>query len=223
MSGESGARRVALAHPMTTPAQVSLRPGLATLLLAGLLVAAGCIPSLNPLYTDKDLSFDPALVGAWGDMDDASGSWTFTRSGPQSYGLVIRDKGNTSLMEARLVALGDYRFLDLYPNEDGLAAAKVEDFYRAALVPGHLFLKVLQVEPELRLVLLDEEWLDKLLAADPGAIRHNRAAESGRDHRVVLTASTAELQAFVLKHAGGDEAFPSKNSSHFVRVPSAQR
>ena len=32
-------------------------------LISFLIVLAGCVPSLNPLYTDRDVIFDPALLG----------------------------------------------------------------------------------------------------------------------------------------------------------------
>ena len=32
---------------------------------SALLVLTGCVPSLQPLYTEEDLTFDPALLGTW--------------------------------------------------------------------------------------------------------------------------------------------------------------
>lgn len=51
---------------------------LATIALAGL-AFAGCIPiSLNPLYTQDDISFDRNLPGLWGASGNAeAGTWKF--------------------------------------------------------------------------------------------------------------------------------------------------
>ena len=35
-------------------------------------VLMGCIPSLHPLYTEKDLVFDESLLGEW-TLDDGKG------------------------------------------------------------------------------------------------------------------------------------------------------
>src|SRR5688572_2052421 len=38
-------------------------------------VVAGCVPSLNPLYTLKEVVFDPALIGSW---SEEGSTWTFS-------------------------------------------------------------------------------------------------------------------------------------------------
>jgi hypothetical protein len=55
-----------------------------------------------------------------------------------------------------------------------------------------------QAEGTLRLASLEGDWLNKLLKADPAALNHARVKDE--DDRLVLTASTKELQAFVLAH-----------------------
>jgi len=58
--------------------------------------------------------------------------------------------------------------------------------------------------------LLDFGWLKKLVSDDPNAIRHvivpKPLGETG-DGDFVLTANTAELQAFLRKHAASTNAF----------------
>lgn len=200
--------------------KTSQRPNRLSLRLAGiaLLIAVaglvGCIPSLDPIYTDKDLVFDPAIVGTWGDPDKPGDSWAFAPRDATSYRLTIQNDGKSSPFVARLVQLGSHRFLDLYPEEGGLN--NVEGFYRAAIIPGHLFLKVAAIDPALQLSLLDLDWLAKLLASDPTALRHHRNAEG---KPAVLTASTQELQAFLIKHADSPGAFA--DPSNFCRRPTA--
>ncbi len=66
------------------------------------------------------------------------------------------------------------------------------------------------VAPTLDLTLLDYGWLKKLVDSDPNTIRHvivpKPVGESG-DGDLVLAASTAELQAFLRKHAANTNAF----------------
>src|SRR4051812_35193657 len=102
------------------------------------LLLAGCVPSVNPLYTDKDLAFDPSLIGTWVEKDkeneDAGSNWKFEKRDEHSYKLTITDGDKTSPLVARLVRLGDYRFLDLCPDKSGLEDIKREDFYKVALI-----------------------------------------------------------------------------------------
>ena len=46
-----------------------------------LILVTGCIvTSVNPLYTEKDLVFDPALVGAWSE-GEGKDTWAFEKAG----------------------------------------------------------------------------------------------------------------------------------------------
>ena len=169
---------------------------------AAALVLSGCVPSLNPLYTEKDLVFDPALVGIWADAENAdSDTWTFEKDGAKAYKLVINEKGDAREFEAHLFKLGTNLFLDFSPS-DSLKEVR-QEFIKACLLPAHLFAKVTQIEPALGFAFLDPEWLEKLLKENPQALRH----EIIQQERLVLTASTQELQAFLLKQASDPKAF----------------
>jgi|SRR6185295_1561313 len=165
------------------------------------LVLAGCVPSLNPLYTEKDLVFEAALVGTWAEQDDSQETWGFEKSGEKQYKLVINENGKTGEFEVHLLKLGNTLYLDFFPESDGLKDSKRNDFYLSHFVPGHMFAKVTQVEPALRMAMLNPDWLKKLLEKNPKAIDHQGIG----DERIVLTASTAELQKFIVANTG--EAF----------------
>jgi hypothetical protein len=173
------------------------------LISAMALGVAGCIPSLNPLYTEKDLVFDSALVGSWSEKDDAD-TWKFERGDNKSYKLTISDGGKSSPFIAHLVQLGQHRFLDLLPAKNGLDDFKGADFYKIGLIRGHLIFKVNQIEPALRLSFLDPEWFKKLLEANPQAIAHQKTSD---DDGGLITASTAELQKFILDHVKTEGAW----------------
>ena len=61
------------------------------LLVGAALVVAGCIPSLQPLYTDKTTASDPALVGFWV-QDNSDSTWAFVQKETNTYGLTYADK-----------------------------------------------------------------------------------------------------------------------------------
>ena len=63
------------------------------------------------------------------------------------------------------------------------------------------------------------EWVDKLLTNNPKAIAHHRID----DKLVALTASTKELQAFVLKFAADTNAFGEPSEMHKVATPAVSK
>ena len=164
---------------------------------------SGCVPSVFPLYTDKDVRFDPALVGEWAEKDSSDESWTFTKSGANAYDLVIREKKQTAPFDAHLLHLGTRQFLDMTPDPSGLRDSEILDVYKAALIPGHMFAKVSQIAPVLKMAFLDPKWLKNYLHDHPAEIAH--FLDQNGD--VILTAPTRELQAFFTKHADDKDAF----------------
>jgi len=179
-----------------------------------LVLLTGCIvTSVNPLYTEKDLVFDPALVGAWSQAEGKD-TWAFEKAGEKKYKLLHTDeKGRIGEFEAHLLKLDKYQFLDLYLIDPGEKEEwQINQLAAVAMImrPGHLFFKVPQIQPTLQLSALHEDWLQKLLEKDPKAIRHERIQFGTNDYRNVLTAETKDLQKFVLKYADSGEAFGDK-------------
>ena len=174
---------------------------------AGLILAGCFVPSVNPLYAEKDLVFDPALLGTWGKPEEQDRS-IFTWDGNKAYLWQVCDKDGTNAFRAHLVQLGERRFLDAVLTR---TPAEWEGLGRAAVVvrPAHIFFQVELTNSTLRLNALSYEWLDKLLKQDPKVLAHERITEPDHfeDDRVLLTASTAALQGFFRKHAHDPEAF----------------
>jgi len=165
-----------------------------------LIVLAGCVPSLHPLYTKQDLIFDPALVGEWSGKN-SNDTWTFTKSGEKEYKLVYTDgEGKTGEFVVHLVKLEGRLFLDLYPQEPEL---KENDFYKMHLLPVHTFMKVQQIEPTLQMAILNPDWIKTFLQEHPDAVRHEKLDQD----YIVLTASTKELQSFLIKYGDTKDAF----------------
>src|SRR5258706_3414262 len=118
------------------------------------ILMAGCVPSWNPLYTDKDLVTDPALVGTWAQEKE---TWTFTKISDQKYKFVETDKdGHSAEFAAYLLKLKDQRFIDLYLEKLG---EEINGWAGASLVPTHLFLRVDHIGPTLGIAVMDPDWL----------------------------------------------------------------
>lgn len=177
------------------------------ILLLFVLVLAGCVPSWNPFYTEKDMVFDPALVGTWRPVAARESSreiWEFAKSGDKLYQLQQMDEeGRRATFDARLFKLNGHLFLDLYLTKVEGDELKANAWARISLVPAHLLLKVEQIEPALKLAAMNPDWMQKLLKKTPDAIAHRVVS----DGAIVLAASTGELQKFVLAHLADKEFF----------------
>jgi hypothetical protein len=158
-------------------------------------ILGGCVPSLHPLFTENELIFDANLVGIWSPAD-SNETWEF-KPGAKGYECIyVENNGKIGRFDAGLGKLGKDMFLDIYPKELNITE---NDFYKMHFVPAHTFMRVNLAKNSLELRVMSPEGLDKLLKSDPNVIKHEKPRDS-----VVLTASTKELQAFMLKY-GIDE------------------
>jgi len=178
------------------------------LALLGLgVMLAGCVAgSLQPLYTDKEVTFDPGLLGKWQELDVPDpGVWTFAKGEVQAYTLTIEqktDKGgkDRTFWEAHLVSLGMYTVFDLCPAP--LATEKqVVDKY--GYVGLHSQFLVRRDKDTLHLAVLNLDWVDTQIAQGKAHLSFVELENQDR----LLTGSTQELQQFYASTARDPEAF----------------
>ncbi len=184
-------------------------PRISVILALAFFLASCFVTSIHPLYTEKDLVFVPELLGTW-KAEDEEDLYTFQQTGKNAYELIITgqesNKKSTGILdyeeagryEAHLVKLGKFLFLDIYPQLPVMEEYGID----IHLVPVHSFHKILIEKDVLRLVSLDYDWLEEMIKGNKINLAHVRLED-----RFVLTASTGELQKFVLKYAEDSEAF----------------
>ena len=185
-------------------------------------ILGGCVPvmSLHPLYTEKDIIFEEKLLGTW--VDDSNDTvWEFKRfedadwaldfTQPEKPEKIYRllfsnNEGRTKgSFFTHLVTLENNLFLDVFPStlpyvpdDPNIGWVYNGPFF----IPLHTFIKIDSIEPQLKMRLTDDEDMKKLLEENPNAIEHTSIED-----KPVLTASTKELQAFVLKYADDERVF----------------
>ena len=187
--------------------------------LAGLaLLLTACIPSVNPFYTDKDIVFDPRLLGEWKTPDAKEESWRFEDAGNKKYKFTITESnGKHGEFDARLFKLKDSLFLDIQPAKLELKEDQAE-MVGAALIPGHLLIRIREIGPTLKADFFDWDWLGKYLKKNPKALAHRSITDS---EGIMLTADTRALQKFVLAHLKEDELFEVENEGGMIRSTNA--
>lgn len=192
------------------------------------ILMGGCVPvvSLQPLFTTETAVFNAKLLGTWGDdgnQDDST--WEFERLEPEAiealpatlkgdlvkaYRLNLREKTELKgSFVAALVKLQDQLYLDIWPDKLPSGQTDPEEtkleFNAFLFLPAHTFLKVDLAENSLTVRLTNIDEMEKLLAAEPKAVAWTEAGD-----RLILTASTKELQDFVTKYADHEHLFTSE-------------
>jgi hypothetical protein len=168
----------------------------ATLLTAcalTLALVAGCVPSLNPVYTEKDLVVKPELAGTF-QPENKDQTWKFVQQAGKAFQLIHTDQqGNEGRFIAHLAEVEGLLFLDLAPEKSQVSENGLYQFH---LAPIHTIYLVKGTAPDLRLAAIDYNWLEKTLREDPDVLQHSLV-----DGRLLITAPTEEVQAFLVAHA----------------------
>lgn len=158
-------------------------------------IFSGCpARSLNPLFTEQEVIYNPAMIGTWVNVDV---SITFTKSSDKNYRAVYADlKTKDSLVYiVQLGKIGETWFLDSYPAENS------QDDH---MVAAHMISKIWFEKNQLYISTLESDWLKKMIDGKRLKIPHVR-----RKHEIILTASTVTLQQLVSKFGDNKEAFPT--------------
>jgi len=151
-----------------------------------------------PFYTEKDLVFEPTVLGNWVNPKNHDELWRFEKLPELAYRFTLIEATKADIMEARTFRLQGQLFLDIASND--------QDIH---FIPAHYLLKVSRTAPTLTMSELNDMWLLALVDKDPAAIRHHiiRTGDKPEDRRIVLTADTSELQKFVVAHLNAKEAW----------------
>ncbi len=155
------------------------------------LVMTGCLPSgINPFYSENDLVFDPNIIGSWGESDVET---TFIeRADSLVYKVSLEDESGRAAFEGHLFKINDMLFLDLYPDAEELT---MNETYKEHLIPVHSLYRVEKTHPDLVLNVFDYDWLAREMDRQPAPLAHIKV-----QGRIFFTATTEELQAFVVKN-----------------------
>jgi len=189
-----------------------------------------CLTTLHPIFTEKDLLFDPRLAGSWKKIKDGSNvtyrsattsdvgtlSPTLQRNVSKIYMYEEKDEQGRikSTHFAFMVKLGKYYYMDYYPvavNENGPA----NEFFAAHYVPMHSIYRIkFTSNHSFDVQQLDAGYLENLIKNKKIRIRH----EVTEDGNYVITAPTEELQKYIVKYSDIPEAYNNDNSASYNKI-----
>ena len=180
--------------------------GLLTVALELLTGCAGMV-SLHPLVTDsdKDVFFDPALVGSWREVspddkpESAGGQlYVVTRDGQNGYKASTTDEGVEKSVVFHILKLKDRYLLDV----------------RDAL-PAHVYFGLTLQKDVLKLSEMDTPWLKEQVAGLK-ELRSEELTEADVKGKIVITSPQADLRKYFLPLAADGRSFA--NESELRRV-----
>lgn len=172
----------------------------------------GCIvKSIYPFYKEADVVYNKALEGTWYDQD--KNKWEIHQNPykPDSYELHYSKNNREVILLGHLFKLDNNTYFDMVPSEDNSEDMPIFDVH---LVPTHSIAKIDKLTNQSVVIKwFNEEWLRKMFVENRIKIRHelimDEDPKSEDDGMYLLTASTEELQAFVVKYGNDDHAYDS--------------
>ena len=193
-----------------------------------ILFLSSCLKTLHPIFTMNDIVYDQKLLGTWKakDSNDELAFAVITNlSADNSIELpekiaAIKHKGYLVLYKnekggiidqyiAFLARIGKHLYFDYYPA-DKKEDRKVDELFSAHFVKMHTSFRVeIANDGSFELSQFDESYVTDLI--DKKKIRINH--ETDPADNIVITASTSELQQYILKYGDDPSAYRSEKTT----------
>jgi hypothetical protein len=203
---------------------------LSTALFAMIALLAGCLTTLHPIFTGKDLITDVRLIGNWEKTKDRTTvsyrnpvvaeisrlSPALRNYSDKIYMLEEKNKDGTikSSYYAFMVKLGKYYYMDYYPageKEEKLA----DNFFSAHYVAMHSIYRLRFMDNNsFNIQQLDAGYLQKLIENKQIRLKH----EIMEDGDCIITAPTEELQQYLIKYSDVSAAYSKDRNEDYTRT-----
>ena len=192
-----------------------------------LIFLSSCLTTLHPIFTEKDLAYDPKLIGTWNTENEGKkGKVTInnlaTENSVELPGniSVIKQKGYFIIYQdengkvsdqyiAFLARIGKHLYFDYFPA-DKKGDRKLDEFFGVHFVRMHTSYRVeILKDGSFELSQLDGSYVKSLIDEKKIRIRH----EIDADDNTVITASTKELQQYLHKYGDEPSAYRSEKTT----------
>ena len=183
---------------------------------------SGCLTTLHPIFTEKDIVFKPELLGKW--IKDKDIVEITSLASEKDIELpekirAIKDKGylikgDDERYIVFLARIGPHLYFDYYPLLSEEAKRNADEFYIQHIVRRHFSYRVdIVSNNSFELSQLDGEFLETLIKQKKIRISH----ETSYDGEIIITASTWELQQYIIKYGDEPGAYQSEKTT-FTKI-----
>jgi len=192
-----------------------------------LIFLSGCLTTIHPIFTEKDLAYDSKLIGAWDTENEGKKGKVIISNlatenslelpgnisaiKQQGYFIIYKDEnGKTSDQYiAFLARIGKHLYFDYYPA-DKKEDRKLDEFFGVHFVKMHTSYRVeILKDGSFELSQLDGSYVKSLIDEKKIRISH----ETDADDNTIITASTKELQQYLLKYGDEPSAYRSEKTA----------
>jgi len=193
------------------------------MLIGILFLLNSCLNTLYPFFFERDLVFNPSLLGEWSyTASDKTRRLSFQtipenrlhelapgirKLADRGYLLNWMDTLNkpSSSDFAFLARIGNNLYLDLYPAEME-AERNVSKIFRQHLVKLHSCYRIELLDTDrISMKMLESSFLDELIQKKQIRIRYDELGPPEQNR--IITAPTTELQNYLLKYGDNPKAY----------------
>lgn len=188
-----------------------------------LIFLSSCLETIHPIFTEKDLVYDARLIGTW-KTDTTGGRAIITNLATESsvqlpgnissiskkgYLISYMDKDGSlsGLYIAFLARIGKHLYFDYYPA-DKKNDKSVDNFFMIHLTKMHTSYRVNFTKDGFEMSQLDEGFIRQLIDEKKIRISHEKSEEDD----IIITASTSELQQYIIKYGDEPSAYRSEKT-----------
>ena len=192
-----------------------------------LIFLSSCLTTLHPIFTEKDLAYDPKLIGVWNTENEGKKGKVIISNLASENSVelpgnisVIKQKGYFIIYQdengkvsdqyiAFLARIGKHLYFDYFPA-DKKEDRKLDEFFGVHFVRMHTSYRVeILKDGSFELSQLDGSYVKSLIDEKKIRISH----ETDADDNTVITASTKELQQYLLKYGDEPSAYRSEKTT----------
>lgn len=204
---------------------------IATILLIGVILQSSCLTSLQPLVTADKIIADQRIVGSWQTEDRLVKIEEVLKSDfyknqkestdemkkdsvlyGKSYIVTIRKNGIDHYLLGSLTRLGNELYMDLIPLTTQNKLHPENDVYNFAVfyAPVFTFVKIeIAGASNITLKFPDGDFIKDQIKSGNMSIKHEQDNLFGS---FLITASSSDLQQFVMKYGHDERLFDKSNS-----------
>jgi hypothetical protein len=193
-------------------------------ILAVITFLSACgLNTFHPIFKVNELAYDKRLLGTWN--TDSRESITFAPAStlpetlippqllPYKNNFFVQTKGDERTL-AFLTKIGGNYYLDNYPLEDTPSATAFEKFFFGQFVKMHSISRVDFINStSVKIRSVEQDYLEKLIQTKQVRIPYTVVATpENDDKKIVITASTEDLQKFIVKYGNDEKAYNNEDA-----------